>query len=61
MKNKSLVWLSVMALGIVFTGCSKDPLSNLTSEELRIYITDYDLQANFSEFKTFSISDWWLL
>ncbi len=57
MKSKNVLWVSVLALAIVFTSCSKDPLANLTTEESRIYITDRDSTANFSAFKTFSISD----
>jgi len=55
----SKFWISVGALSLVFAfaGCSKDPLAELTQEESRIYITNYDASANFSTFKTFSISD----
>jgi len=37
--------------------CKKDPLNNLTNEESRIYITNYDTTANFSAYSTFSITD----
>jgi len=57
MKRKNVLWVSILALGAVFTGCSKDPMANLTEEESRIYITDHDSTANFSAFTTFSISD----
>lgn len=56
MKSKSGLWLGVFA-AVMLIGCSKDPLANLTSEESRIYITDHDTTANFSAFKTFSVSD----
>jgi hypothetical protein len=45
------------ALVATVSGCSKDPLDNMTEEESRIYITNYDSTANFGSFKTFSISD----
>lgn len=45
--------LSIMA----FSSCKKDPLNNLTSEESRIYISNYDTTANFTSYKTFSIVD----
>ncbi len=48
------------AIGIftlALTSCHKDPLKNLTASESRIYITNRDSTANFSEFKTFSIAD----
>jgi hypothetical protein len=57
MKRKSGLWLSIVALITVFSSCSKDPLSNLTAEESRIYITNQDSTANFSSFRTYSISD----
>jgi Domain of unknown function (DUF4136) len=57
MKSKNVMWLSILALGTMFTSCSKDPLANLTDDETRIYITDHDSSANFSSYKTFSISD----
>jgi hypothetical protein len=57
MKSKNVMWVAILALGALFTSCTKDPISNLTEEESRIYITDHDSIANFSAYKTFSISD----
>lgn len=58
MKSKCVwLWLGVLAFGFAFTSCSKDPVANLTDEESRIYVTDHDSSANFSAFKTFSVSD----
>ena len=57
MKNRKVWWLSVLAAAIVFTGCSKDPIANLTDEESRIYITDFDSTRSFATYATFSISD----
>lgn len=57
MKSKNVMWVMMLALGAMFTSCSKDPVANLTEEESRIYITDHDSSANFSAYKTFSISD----
>ncbi|MCW3079668.1 DUF4136 domain-containing protein [Segetibacter sp.] len=57
MKSKSVLWVTILALGAMFTGCTKDPVANLTAEESRIYITDHDSTVNFSTFRTFSISD----
>ena len=56
MKSKNVLWLSLLAAVGMFAGCSKDPLSNLTAEESRIYITDHDSTKNFKNFATFSIS-----
>src|SRR3954451_7553329 len=57
MKSNSVLWMSILALGTMFTSCSKDPVANLTEEESRIYITDHDSTSNFADFHTFSISD----
>jgi hypothetical protein len=57
MKSKNVLWVTILAFGAMFTGCSKDPVANLTEEESRIYITDHDSTVNFSAYKTFSISD----
>jgi len=42
---------------LVAAGCSKDPVANLSEDESRIYITNYDTSANFSNYKTFTIAD----
>lgn len=39
------------------SGCTKDPMKNLTDEESRIYISNRDNNVNFSTYKTYSISD----
>lgn len=56
---KRLVWL-IVGLGVmplIYTSCTKDPIKNLNNEESRIYITDHDSTVNFSNYKTYSISD----
>jgi hypothetical protein len=57
MKSKNMSWITILAIGAILTGCTKDPVANLTEEESRIYITNHDSTANFSRYKTFSISD----
>lgn len=56
---KKILWLltgsGVFVLAL--TGCTKDPLNNMTDEESRIYITGQDSTVNFSDYKTYSISD----
>jgi hypothetical protein len=44
-------------MNLLLGSCKKDPLNNLTNEESRIYITNYDTVANFSAYATFSITD----
>src|SRR5215218_1186727 len=55
MKRSMLVCLS--ALSIFLVQCSKEPLDNLTQEESRIYVTNYDTAALFTNYKTFRIVD----
>ncbi|MBS1935164.1 MAG: DUF4136 domain-containing protein [Bacteroidetes bacterium] len=50
--------LSILASGIfIFSGCKKDPLNNLSNDETRIYVTNFDSTVNFANYKTFSVSD----
>lgn len=57
MKRHLLMLLGLAGMSFVYTGCTKDPINNLTTDESRIYITDHDSSVNFSNYKTFSISD----
>lgn len=54
---KRSLLLSVLASSIFLTQCTKEPLDNLTQEESRIYVTNYDTTAVFSSYKTFKIAD----
>ncbi|MBV8252776.1 MAG: DUF4136 domain-containing protein [Chitinophaga sp.] len=49
--------IAAFAAMMSFSGCSKDPLKDMTPEESRIYITNHDTQANFKSYATFSIVD----
>lgn len=56
--KRMMKWALVAIAGVVTaTSCTKDPMNNLTAEEGRIYITNRDSTANFSNYKTYSISD----
>jgi hypothetical protein len=57
MKSVRWLFLAVSGLSLFFMGCAKDPVNNLNSDEGRIYITDHDSSVNFTNYKTFSISD----
>lgn len=46
-----------LLMAMAITSCIKDPLNNITAEESRIYITNFDSTASFSSFKTFRIAD----
>jgi len=49
--------LGLACMSFIYTGCTKEPLNNLSDEESRIYITDHDSSVNFTNYTTFSISD----
>lgn len=57
MKRVILLLSGLAGLSILYVGCAKQPLGNLSADESRIYITDHDSAVNFSNYKTFSISD----
>ncbi|MGC4037313.1 MAG: DUF4136 domain-containing protein [Chitinophagaceae bacterium] len=57
MKTSIFNFLSAIAIIAVVTGCSKDPLKNLSDDDSRIYITNHDSTVNFKSYKTFSIAD----
>lgn len=57
MKRTGMI-LSAIAVGaLLFSSCRKEPLNDMTEEESRIYVTNYDEQADFTTYKTFSIVD----
>lgn len=49
--------MMAMAGVALVSGCTKDPMKNLTAEESRIYISNRDSNVNFNNYKTYSISD----
>src|SRR5436853_3347058 len=55
--KKTGAWLAVVAIMLLLGACQKDAVSNLSTEESRIYITDHDSTVSFSSYKTYSISD----
>ena len=56
--RKSMILPGLAALiMLVAASCTKDPLKDMTAEDSRIYITNYDSTANFGSYKTFSIAD----
>ena len=57
MKRLILMITGLAGCAVIYSSCTKDPLSNLTNEESRIYITDHDSSTNFSNYNTYSISD----
>jgi len=57
MKRTSAILTDLILCSALFTSYTKDPVSNLTDEESRIYITNHDSAVNFSNYNTYSISD----
>jgi hypothetical protein len=57
MKKVFLTLTGLASLSVIFVGCAKQPMDNISAEESRIYITDHDSTVNFSNYKTYSISD----
>jgi hypothetical protein len=49
--------LFVATAFLTLIGCRKDPQNNLSDEEQRIYITNYDKTASFSTYRTYAIAD----
>lgn len=50
-------FIIISAVFFLFIGCRKQPLNNLSAEESRVYITNWDATVNFAVFNTFSIAD----
>ena len=42
---------------VLVSSCTKDPMSNLSEEESRVYITNKNNSVDFSTYKTYSIPD----
>ncbi|WP_439559440.1 DUF4136 domain-containing protein [Dyadobacter sp.] len=55
MLKKASLFLLIAGLGLI--SCSKDPISDLSTEESLVYVTNHDQAANFTQYKTFSIVD----
>ncbi|HEY8661642.1 MAG TPA: hypothetical protein VIL78_21580 [Hanamia sp.] len=49
--------LGLILCSVFIISCTTDPVTNLSNEESRIYITDHDSSVNFSNYNTYSISD----
>ena len=56
---KRMIGLAMLAMTSValLSSCTKDPMSNLSEEESRIYITNRNNSTDFSTYKTYSIPD----
>ena len=50
-------FLSLPVLCLLMISCTKEPLDQLTEEESRIYVTNYDTTTRFSNYSTFRLAD----
>ncbi|MEO6287065.1 MAG: DUF4136 domain-containing protein [Dyadobacter sp.] len=55
MLKRASIILLIAGLGL--TSCSKDPISDLSTEETLVYVTNHDKSADYKQYKTFSIVD----
>lgn len=54
--SKISIFLFLAAIG-AFTGCTSDPISDLSAPDSQVFITNYSNTADFKTYKTFSIVD----
>ncbi len=55
---KNILFASICLSALIFhSGCTREPLNNLSEDESRIYITKRDETVNFASYSTFSIAD----
>jgi hypothetical protein len=47
----------ILAAGLGLASCANDPINDLSTEESLVYITNRDKQADYKQYKTFSIVD----
>ncbi len=57
MKRGISFFIASVSVLAILTGCSKEPLNNLSDDETRIYITNHDSTANYKSYHTFTIAD----
>ena len=50
------IWLLCLPTLLLFS-CVKEPIDNLTQEESRIYVTNYDTAVSFSNYSSFRMAD----
>lgn len=55
--NKQLMPLLTLMTLVLLSSCVRDPLRDMSEEESRIYITNYDTAVSYSSYATFSIAD----
>lgn len=57
MKRTGMILSAIAVSALLISSCRKEPLNDMTEEESRIYVTNYDEAADFTAYTTFSIVD----
>lgn len=57
MKRVMYLMSAALMVSIFISGCSKDPLKDMTDEESRIYVTNRADSVDFTTYSSFSIAD----
>jgi len=57
LKMLKITSLLILFAAIGFSSCSNDPISDLSTEETLVYLTNRDKTADYAQYKTFSIVD----
>jgi hypothetical protein len=57
MKRTGMILSAIAVSALLISSCRKEPLNDMTEEESRIYVTNYNDTADFTSYKTFSIVD----
>jgi len=55
MLNRTFIWIAAVATTLF--SCTKDPLAGLSDPDSQVFITNRDAQANYKQYKTFSVVD----
>jgi Domain of unknown function (DUF4136) len=56
MKKLQFILFSLSML-LIASSCRKDPMRDLSAADSRVYITEYDSSANFTEYQSFRVGD----
>jgi hypothetical protein len=55
--KREFMSLIAFVITALLSSCVREPLNDLTEDESRIYITNYDTSVNYHNYSTFSIAD----
>jgi hypothetical protein len=55
MLKRNFLW--IVTISIAMLSCTKDPLAGLSDPDSQVFITNRDAQANYKQYKTFSVVD----